>query len=184
MITVTLAKDKKDLEGIKQLQQNNLSKKLSKEEAMREGFLSAEYSTEFLKIMHDASPSVIAKDGEEVVGYALVAVQSVRQHHELLADLFNSIDTKLYKGLALKNSNYVVVGQLCVAKAYRGQGLVQKMYEYFKDCLSIQYDYCITDVASDNPRSLKAHLKTGFTVIDSLNYGGISWNIVLWDWKD
>jgi hypothetical protein len=58
------------------------------------------------------------------------------------------------------------------------------MYEYFKDCLSIQYDYCITDVASDNPRSLKAHLKTGFTVIDSLNYGGISWNIVLWDWKD
>ena len=29
---------------------------------------------EYLKEMHDASPSIIAKDGDNVVGYALVLV--------------------------------------------------------------------------------------------------------------
>jgi L-amino acid N-acyltransferase YncA len=38
-------------------------------------------------------------------------------------------------------------------------------------------------VAKDNPRSLKAHQKKGFQVIDSLSYGGIGWDIVLWDWN-
>jgi hypothetical protein len=36
-------------------------------------------------------------------------------------------------------------------------------------------------VAQENPRSLKAHKKTDFQVIDELNYGGIGWDIVLWN---
>ena len=62
----------------------------------------------------------------------------------------------------------MVVGQLCVAKNYRGLGLVQQMYQHFKKSLSGEYDYCITDVAENNPRSLKVHLKTGFQVINTI----------------
>lgn len=75
-----------------------------------------------------------------------------------------------------------MVGQLCVAKNYRGIGLAQQMYQQFKNALAEEFDYCITDVASNNQRSLKAHIKTGFEIIDSVNYGGIGWDIVLWDW--
>ena len=101
----------------------------------------------------------------------------------LLADLFNTIDKIEYKGQLLKNSSYVVVGQLCVAKNYRGLGLVQQMYQHFKTSLSGKFEYCLTDIANNNPRSLKAHLKTGFQVVDTLHYGGIDWDIVLWDWN-
>jgi len=61
-------------------------------------------------------------------------------------------------------------------------GLVQQMYQHFKNNLSNEFDYCITDVAKDNPRSLKVHKKTGFRVIEELNYGGIGWHIIIWDW--
>jgi ribosomal protein S18 acetylase RimI-like enzyme len=95
-----------------------------------------------------------------------------------MADLFNVIDTKTYKGQLLKEVNYVVVGQLCVAEAFRGQGLVKRLYDYYRDCLASEY------VAQANTRSLNAHKKSGFQVIDTLVYGGIGWDIVLWDWRN
>jgi L-amino acid N-acyltransferase YncA len=42
----------------------------------------------------------------------------------------------------------------------------------------------ITDVAQANTRSLNAHKKSGFQVIDTLVYAGIGWDIVLWDWRN
>ncbi len=183
MIWIKLVSEFSELEGIKTLQEVNLKKNLSATEAEADGFVTAEYSIEFLQTLHEKSPSVIAKDGNRVVGYALVAVKSIRDQHALLADLFNSIDEIVYKGHLLKNSDYVVVGQLCVAKEYRGLGLVQLMYQLFKTSFSDTFDYCLTDIAYNNPRSLKAHLKNGFVVADILHYGGISWDIVLWDWN-
>ena len=43
---------------------------------------------------------------------------------------------------------------------------------------SKQVTYQIT-----HPRSLKAHLKSSFEVVGSLEYGGAEWDLVLWDWK-
>jgi len=48
--------------------------------------------------MNSASPSIIAKDGEKVVGYALVATKDVRKGHELIEGLFDAIDTCEYNG--------------------------------------------------------------------------------------
>ena len=183
MITIKRVTDHSELEGIKKLQQENLKINLTDQEAGTEGFVTAEYTMDFLKKMHRESPSIIAKDGDEVIGYALVSVKAIRHDHELLGDLFNTIDKLKYHHHLLKDSPYVVVGQLCVSKNYRGLGLVQQMYQHFKNCLSGEFDYCITDVAQDNPRSLKAHLRTGFRVLDTLQYGGLGWDIVIWDWK-
>jgi ribosomal protein S18 acetylase RimI-like enzyme len=172
-----------ELQGILDLQQANLRKNIDSDTALSQGFLTAEYTLEYLKSMHDASPSIIAKDEDAVVGYALVATKEVRNDHDLMADLFNVIDAKTYKGQLLKEVSYVVVGQLCVAEAYRGQGLVKRMYDYYRDCLASEYEYLITDVAQANVRSLNAHKKSGFQVIDTLVYAGIGWDIVLWDWR-
>lgn len=180
MVEVKLVTDRKELEGIRLLQEQNLGKNLSVAEASKEGFVTAEYTVDFLTKMHEVHPSIIAKDGDTVVGYALVATAPIREQHPLLADLFNTIDKLNYKGIPLKGSKYVVVGQLCVGKGYRGQGLVQRMYEFYRENLKHQYDYIITDVVQTNERSIKAHLKTGFKVIDTLEYEGMKWDIVLY----
>ena len=46
--------------------------------------MTAAYTVDFLRTMHEAHPSVIAKDGDRVVGYALVATQAVRLKNRLL----------------------------------------------------------------------------------------------------
>jgi len=184
MISIKRVTDISELKGIKKLQEENLKKNLTDREAASEGFVTAEYTMEFLEMLHHGAPSVIAKDGDQVVGYALAATQSIREHHELLSDLFSAIDKIEFHRQLLKDSAYVVVGQLCVARNYRGLGLVSRMYQHFKNSLADEFDFCITDVAEDNPRSLKAHIKSGFQVVARLNYGGLAWNIVLWDWKE
>jgi len=183
MIIIKRVTEFSELLGIRKLQEDNLKRNLPGDEAETEGFVTAEYSIEFLETLHKAGPSIIAVEDDLVVGYALVAPKSIRHQHELLSDLFSSIDKITYRGSMLKYVNYVVVGQLCVAKNYRGLGLVNQMYRHFKTSLSGEYDCCITDVEENNPRSLKVHLKTGFQIINNFHYGGSNWNIVLWDWK-
>ena len=182
-VVIQLVNAIEELYAIRDLQALNLKKNIDAATAASDGFLTAEYTIDYLQQMHDASPSIIAKDGDQVAGYALVATKAVRDGHDLMADLFNVIDTKYYNGKSLKDVNYVVVGQLCVALGYRGQGLVKLMYDYYRDCYASTYEYLITDVAQANTRSLKAHKKSGFEVIDTLEYGGIGWDIVLWDWR-
>ena len=183
MVSIKLVSNKEELEGIQALQQQNLRKNLTEIEAEEQGFLMAEYNIDFLQKMHDAAPSVIAVSEGKVVGYSLVALKTIRDEHPLLADLFNTIDRIEFQSQDLGKSNYVVVGQLCVGKGFRGIGLVDRMYHYYKDSYAREYEYLITDVAQANQRSLKAHKKTGFQVIDQLSFEGISWDIVLWNWN-
>jgi hypothetical protein len=183
MVSIKLVSKEEELKGIQKLQQQNLRKNLSAMEAEEQGFLMAEYSFDFLQKMHKAAPSVIAVSEGKVVGYSLVALKTIRDEHPLLADLFNTIDRIEFKSQNLSQSNYVVVGQLCVGKGFRGMGLVDSMYQYYKDCYASEYKYLITDVAQANQRSLKAHKKTGFQVIDELTFEGIGWDIVLWNWN-
>jgi ribosomal protein S18 acetylase RimI-like enzyme len=168
-----------DLQGIHLLHLKNLKSNLSEEERKAEGFVSAEYNMDMLLKMHKHSPSIVAKYKEEVVGYALVVPKTFQGNHCLLDDLFETVNTLTYQNKALKDSKYVLCGQLCIEKLYRGQGLVPKLYGTFAHELKNEFDYIITDVASENPRSLKAHKKAGFEVIDSKHYDGVTWDIIL-----
>jgi predicted N-acetyltransferase YhbS len=184
MIEIKRVTDPAELAGIKQLQTENLRSLISRDEQEQEGFVTAEYSLEFLQQMHAEEPSVIAKDGDRVVGYVLASTREAGRHHALLSYLFDVIDTKQYREKPLRDIRYVVVGQLCVGKAYRGQGLVQRMYDYYRETLSGTYPCCLTDIDEANPRSLKAHLKSGFEILDTLHYEGSNWHIVIWDWRN
>ena len=183
MIEIVHVSSDAELDGIRLLQRENLRKLIGETEASKEGFLTAEYSMETLQQMHQFQPSIIAKDGDTIAGYVIITTKNSYGQHPLLDSLFDSIDALNYNDTPLKDVNYILVGQLCVGKAYRGIGLVQKMYNYYQQSLSNEYQYLITDVAQENPRSIKAHLKTGFEIIHTIEYGGIGWDIVLWDWR-
>lgn len=179
MLQIKLVSTDIEIEQIKLLQEKNLRQNISDQEADSQGFLTASYTMEYLKKMNASFPSVIAKDGDKIVGYAMVTTHEVKEGHDLLKDLFNNIERCSYEGRLLKGTRFVVVGQLCVAKEYRGQDLVTRMYDFFADAVKEQYEYMATDVDCDNHRSLKAHAKAGFQVIDSLIYGGKKWDIVI-----
>ncbi len=206
-IEVTTVGNEEELFEIKALQLANSKSALTVEEMEQEGFVTAQYTIEFLKKMHSFAPSVIAKDktkpiGSQVVGYVIVTTRDIAGEHELLDDLFRACDQVKYfdaKSMTwryMKDVNYTLSGQLCVAKGYRHRGLVARMYHHYRDVMQnfhIQsfslksqsvaankpVEYCLTDVATSNPRSVKAHLKAGFEIVETLIYANVDWYIVL-----
>lgn len=183
MVSTCLQSTAEEILQIKSLQTKNIKTNLTDEEQKNEGFLTASYTIEFLTLMNKHYPAILAKDEDQVVGYALVASSAIQGTHELLDDLIQHCDQVVYKGRQLFEVPYAIVGQLCVAKAYRGQRIVQKLYNHFRFCMENRFLCCITDVDQNNPRSLKAHLKSGFEIVGALDYGGSSWDLVLWNWN-
>ena len=172
-----------ELEGILTLQRANLRKNLSDSEAAQQGFLTAEFDLPYLRAMNAAAPSIIAVDQSQVVGYALVATQPIRDGHPFIRALFQAIDPIPLRGQPLGKGSYVVVGQLCVGRNHRGQRLVQRLYHHFRESLESDYPCAVTDIARENVRSLRAHERTGFRIVHSIAYEGREWDVVVWDWK-
>lgn len=181
-VIIRLVDRDSDLRGIQELQTRNLRRNISESEASEFGFLIAEFDLEFLRLMNRSRPSIVAVAGGQVVGYAVVATKAIRDGNPLLTALFDQIDLLEFQGRCLAAADYVVVGQLCVGKKYRGQGLVPRLYQHFRSSLEAEHPCAITEVAKANLRSFRAHRKVGFETIHVMVYEGLEWEVVLWDW--
>jgi hypothetical protein len=184
-LLITTVKSDADVQGILDLQQANLKKNISQETIESQGFVTVEHDLKVLRLMNDAEPSIIAKDGEKVVGYCLAMLPQFRNEIPILASLFDAIDKIAYEGTVLKNYKYLVMGQVCVGDGYRGIGLFDKMYHKMREELAAQYEFCITDIAKSNQRSVKAHTRVGFEVVHEFYEEKLNetWIVVAWDWR-
>ncbi len=121
MLTITTVQSETDVQGILTLQQANLRKNVPVAVQVDRGFVTVEHDPAVLMRMNQAAPSVIAKDGDTVVGYALTMLPEFGAHIRELLPLFKLINSLNYKGKSLTEYPYYVMGQVCVADGYRGQ---------------------------------------------------------------
>ncbi len=185
MISITLAQTDDDLRGILALQQQNQVKNISTETQAREGFVTRSYTLDQMRLMHEAGPTVLAKDGNRVVGYAITTMPTVRAAVPELESLFALCDTLPYKGKPICHYAYYLMGQVCVAEGYRGQGLFDKLYAHHRAVYSDRYQLLVTDISVRNTRSQRAHERVGFQPIHEFHEPGAgeTWTVVVWDWK-
>lgn len=171
-----------EIQQILDLQQQNLSSAISRQEAIEQGFLSVKHDFDLLKEMNEQEPHVIAVDGQAVVGYALAMPKIFKSRIPILKPLFEKIDQLHYAGHLLKQKNYIIMGQVCVAKSHRGQGVFDGLYQQFRQQMQHQFDFIITEVATRNKRSRRAHQRIGFKDLELYQApNGEEWAIVIWD---
>lgn len=166
-----------ELHQILALQKCNMREGLSKAEIATQGFITVNHNFEILKKMNDACPHIIAISNNQVVGYALVMLPSFRNEMEILTPMFDIADS------LFGDKHYIVMGQVCVAKDFRGKGVFRGMYQFYKTELQNDYACLFTEIASDNPRSLSAHKAIGFEILKTQVSNGVSWELVNWDWN-
>jgi hypothetical protein len=172
-----------DLIGIIALQKNNLSGNLTYEEISDQGFVSVIHSPEVLKKMNDIEQHIICKDGEKVIAYLLAMTVKSKNDIPILFPMFETFEKVLYQGRPVSTFNYIIVGQVCVDKDYRGQGVLDKCYELYKKTFKNKFDFAITEIASRNLRSINAHRRIGFSeIFVYTSPQQEEWTIVIWDW--
>lgn len=183
MFTVSLVNPAEDFEQILSLQQENLRDNINEEEMRSQGFVTLRHNPVILQKMHDLAPSVVAKDNGKVVAYALVLLQEAKPFFPYLESRLDRMSKLDWKGKSLDKYRYYIMGQICVSKQYRGQGLVEMLYQKHREVYSKQFDFVITEIALRNVRSLRAHEKVGFTIINTHKDAVDDWAIVLWNWS-
>ncbi|MDR6561033.1 MULTISPECIES: GNAT family N-acetyltransferase [unclassified Arcicella] len=164
VIFTTITKDE-EIWQLLDLQQKNLTRNISENVANDQGFVTVVHNFKLLSRMNEAYPQIIAKDGDQVVGYALVMPESFRNDIPVLTAMFTMLDELEYKGKLVKDYRYYAMGQICVAEGYRGQGLFDGLYAKHKTELSDKFELCVTEIAKRNTRSLAAHKRVGFEII-------------------
>jgi hypothetical protein len=183
MIQYTIATSDQHLQGILDLQKRNLAVNLDESEIRSQGFVTVLHSMVDLQKMNAIERHVIAVDDDRVVAYLLAMTPASRNDIPVLVPMFDTIESISFAGRPLAASSYIVVGQACVDKAYRGQGVFDDIYRYYRECFCGLYPFVITEIDVANTRSLRAHQRVGFETIKEYTApNGITWHIVLWDW--
>lgn len=176
------AETSEELKQILNLQRINIKQSLSEDAIKKEGFVFAEHTFDVLKRMNDACPHIIVKADKEVIGYALSMLNEFRKDVPALIPMFEYMDT-IIKAKGLLGLKYLIMGQVCIDKTYRKQGIFKKLYHYFKEELKPNFDAVITEVNVKNTRSLEAHKSIGFHILDEHTEDGEDWELIIWKWK-
>ena len=132
MITYGISTTEEELKGILELQQNNLQRNISPEELKSQGFVTVEHDLDLLTRMNSPYGHIIAKEDDKVVGYTLVELPEWKYEIPVLIEMFDQIDSITYEGESLGESKYFTMGQVCVAKSHRGQGVFAGLYAEIK----------------------------------------------------
>src|SRR5262245_35831834 len=181
MITITVASSDQQLREILALQRRYLASVVPAELHAREGFVFVEHTLELLKRMSAQAPQAIALSSNRVVGYCLSLPLSLQGEVPSLAPMFEQFGRCAYRGKPLSEYRYIVGGQVCVDREYRGQRLMARLYGQLRASVWGAFDLCVTEVATRNIVSVEAHEKMGFEVISTYADDRETWVIVAWD---
>jgi GNAT superfamily N-acetyltransferase len=161
-ITYTQVATSEEVQQILALQALNHTTALDDAIMQAQGFVTVRHEPAVLQRMNDHFPSVIARCGTDLAGYCLVMPQEFAPEVPILAPMFDMLRRLNWQGRPLADYRWFVMGQVCVAEAYRGQGVFDGMYHHLDQVCAPHFDLVITEVALRNTRSLRAHERVGF----------------------
>lgn len=183
MLQSKTVSDVKELKQILALQQKFLRGKTSAEEEKENGFLTVEHTLDLLQKMDALEHSIIVTNENDLAAYALTMAKECAAIIPELVPMFENFDDIFYHEKAINDYSFYVMGQICVDKKYRGQGLFEMLYQKHKETFQHKYDFIITEISTRNYRSLRAHEKTGFKITHIYKDAIDEWAVVLWNWQ-
>ena len=183
MLYPALVQSEEELSQVLNLQHENHIETINRDEMQSQGFVTLRHDIDTLRQMHHLAASVIIKADDKVVAYALTMLRECRHLIPDLESMFALLDNLHWHGNPLSNYRFYVMGQVCIAKAFRGKGLFEQLYDHHRKTYQSQFDLLVTEISTRNHRSIRAHEKVGFKTIHTHRDNLDEWKVVGWDWR-
>ena len=122
-----LAESENELNQILDLQNENHYKNVSNKLKKTDGFVTVRHNMGLLTEMNNRAKQVIAIENGKVIGYALAMLKDYKSLIPELIPMFNVFESIKYENSKLNELNYYLMGQICIAKKYRGKGIFQAL---------------------------------------------------------
>jgi len=147
-----------DYPHILRLQSANYIANLSEEER-KEGFLSAQFTSEqTAQIAQDLGTMVAVVDGS-LAGFLCAFRNEFETGSPVIAKMLGSYDRMRFDGRSLSSFESYIYGPVCIGREYRRRGLLRGLYEAQKRDLAGQFEIGVAFVARTNLHSLQAHVQ-------------------------
>jgi L-amino acid N-acyltransferase YncA len=183
-MTIELSNGDSDFADILALQRANLRAYVSAEDGARNGFVTVKHTRELLERMHALGPSVVARSGGQVVGYALTMTQACRALLAVLEPMFARLDELTYEGRPLTEWSFYVLAQICIAEGQRGSGLFDALYAAHREHYGARFSLLVAEISARNGRSLRAHARVGFQELARYRDDTDDWVVVALDLRN
>jgi hypothetical protein len=162
-----------DLAGVAELQKRyHISTILEEDKA--DGFVTTLFSPEqFLSLMRDENGLAVACDGGKIISYAMAASWEYWSAWPLFRHMIADLPNIEYLGRVLSTENSYQYGPVCIAGEYRGQGVLEHIFEFSRRQMASRYPVMVTFINRINPRSYDAHTrKVGMDLIKTFDFNG------------
>ncbi len=177
-IELSVASSDDHVDQILALQRRFHHTALAPEAQASEGFVYARHTPALLRAMAAELPQAIALDGARVVGYSLAMPPALRDAIPSLVPMFEQFDRLAFRGRRLSDWRYFVGGQVCVDAPWRGQGLIGRLYRHSCRSAPPGHELCVTEIATRNAVSVRAHLRIGFEAVGEYRDANEAWVVV------
>ncbi|SNR59716.1 GNAT family N-acetyltransferase [Hymenobacter mucosus] len=142
------------------------------EEDKPDGFVTTAFTREQLTQLIQAEHGLsIATHGGQVVAYVMAASWQFWSRWPIFASMIEDLPALTYAGQQLSTENSYQYGPICIDKAYRGSGVLEKIFDFSREQMSARYPVLVTFINRINTRSYTAHTqKLGLEVIHEFEF--------------
>lgn len=125
----------------------------------QQGFLSAQFTAEQTALIAEDLGTTVALVGGQIAGFVCAFRKEFPTGSPVIAQMLSSYDTLRFEDRPLSSFASYIYGPVCIARAYRGRGLLRGLYETQRSGLAGKFDIGVAFVSRSNPHSLSAHTK-------------------------
>ena len=150
--------------------------------ARQGGFLTGTFAAPGLATMLASVPGQVAYCGEDLVGFVINSRLAPAHYPPLVQHICGLLPTLLFRQRPLADYRWFFYGPVLVAPAYRGQGLLQRLFGDSQQTLAGRYDVGIAFIAAENTASLHVHTyKLGLEVVGELEFSGTPYVVLAFE---
>jgi len=159
-----------DINGVLALQALNLQANLPTT-ALENGFVTTPFTTELIEQIIQMDGLFVAADKGEIIAYVYAGDWNYFQQWPIFAFMVNRFPNLQFKNQAITVENSFQYGPICIAKNYRGTGVLSQIFEEMRIAFAPKYPISITFINAVNKRSTKAHTeKLSWEIIDEFTF--------------
>lgn len=146
------------------------------------GFLTGTFTEPALAAMLASVPGQVAYKGEELVGFIINSRLAPERYPPMVQEISALLPSLQYRQRPLAGYQWFFYGPVLLAPPYRGQGLLQALFEASQQTLAGRFEVGIAFIAAENAASLHVHTrKLGLEVVGELAFGGTTYVILAFE---
>ena len=170
-----------DIEGVLDLQKLYLVSNLTEEEK-KSGFVTTPFTADLLTYVINNEGLFIAKDNGIIIAYVFAESWNFFSQYPIFEYMISLFPSLKFLNVEINTINSFQYGPICIDKKYRGQGLINLLFEFMRIHTVKRYQVGVTFINKTNIPSLKAHTeKLNWTVIDDFQFNDNDYYILAYD---